>query len=147
MLFSRVRLRRGLKLLPGGYIQQRVQPSDDRSAAWNSAFPWQIVASITLLCIFGILMWRYKHKSRDGEIFLLYIALYATGRFLLEFLRGDPNRGYVVNHLLSTSQFIALLVLGFAAVLAYRWYGPGRKATSFAGSVNPKVRLQSKVKG
>lgn len=110
-------------------------------------FPWQVVASITLLCIFGILMWRYRHKSRDGEIFLLYIALYATARFLLEFLRGDPDRGFVFNHLLSTSQFIALLVLGFAAALAYRWYGPGRQAGSFAGSASPKVHLQSKVKG
>jgi phosphatidylglycerol---prolipoprotein diacylglyceryl transferase len=91
-------------------------------------FPWQIVASITMLCIFGILIWRYRHKSRDGEIFLLYIVLYAIARFSLEFLRGDPDRGFVFNHLLSTSQFIALLVLGVAGVLAFRWYGPGRKA-------------------
>lgn len=96
-------------------------------------FPWQIVASITMLCIFGILIWRYKHKSRDGEIFLLYIVLYAIARFSLEFLRGDPDRGFVFNHLLSTSQFIALLVLGVAGVLAFRWYGSGRKAKAVSG--------------
>ncbi|HXH48358.1 MAG TPA: prolipoprotein diacylglyceryl transferase [Terriglobia bacterium] len=107
-------------------------------------FPWQIVDSVTLLCLFGILIWRYKHKRRDGEIFLLYIVLYAVARFSLEFLRGDADRGFVFNHLLSTSQFIALLMLGLAAVLAYRWYGPGRKAGAVAGNVNAKARLHSK---
>jgi phosphatidylglycerol---prolipoprotein diacylglyceryl transferase len=107
-------------------------------------FPWQIVASITMLCIFGILIWRYRHKSRDGEIFLLYIVLYAVARFSLEFLRGDSDRGFVFNHLLSTSQFIALLVLAVAAVMAFRWYGPGRKAQTVAGNVNAKAHLHSK---
>lgn len=114
-------------------------------------FPWQIVASITLLCIFGILLWRYKYKTRDGEIFLLYIVLYAAARFALEFLRGDPDRGFVFNHLLSTSQFIALLVLIVALTLAYRWYGPGRKAGAVAGiaegaggRVGAKAHLRSK---
>jgi len=102
-------------------------------------FPWQIVASITLLCIFGILLWRFKHKSRDGEIFLFYMVLYAVARFSLEFLRGDSVRGFVFNGLLSTSQFIALLVLGFATVLAYRWYGPGRKAEAVVRNVKAKA--------
>jgi phosphatidylglycerol:prolipoprotein diacylglycerol transferase len=111
-------------------------------------FPWQIVASFTMLCIFGILLWRFRHKSRDGEIFLLYIVLYAVARFSLEFLRGDPDRGFVFNHLLSTSQFIALLVLGLAAVLAFRWYGPGRTPGAVAGRsgerVGAKAHLHSK---
>ena len=102
-------------------------------------FPWQIAESVTLLCIFAILMWRFRHKSRDGEIFLLYIALYAVERFSLEFLRGDPDRGFVFNHLLSTSQFIALLVLAVAGVIAYRWYGPGRKAAVAHGNPGGKV--------
>lgn len=110
-------------------------------------FPWQIVDSFTLLCIFGILLWRYRHKSRDGEIFLLYIVLYGVARFSLEFLRGDPDRGFVFNHLLSTSQFIALLVLAVAAVLAWRWYGPSRKASAPGGApanVSAKAQLHSK---
>ena len=90
-------------------------------------FPWQPVESVTLLCIFAILIWRYRHKSRDGEIFLLYLVLYAIARFFLEFLRGDPDRGFVFNHLLSTSQFIALLALLTALGVAIKWYGfPGR---------------------
>ena len=107
-------------------------------------FPWQLVASMTMLCIFGILIWRYKHKSRDGEIFLLYIVLYAVARFSLEFLRGDSDRGFVFNHLLSTSQFIALLVLVVAALLAYRWYGPGHKTHAVVGDAEAKAHSHSK---
>ena len=49
--------------------------------------------------------------------FLVTSASDAAGRFSVEFLRGDENRGFVFHHLLSTSQFIALLVLaGIASV-------------------------------
>jgi phosphatidylglycerol---prolipoprotein diacylglyceryl transferase len=86
-------------------------------------FPWQPVASVTNFAIFGILIWRYRHKVREGEIFILYLVLYAVARFSLEFLRGDADRGFVFHHLLSTSQFIALLMLGMAGVLGWLWLG------------------------
>jgi phosphatidylglycerol:prolipoprotein diacylglycerol transferase len=76
--------------------------------------PIQIYESLATLGIFGILLWRYRHKTRDGQIFVLYLALYAAARFFLEFLRGDEDRGFMFNHLLSTSQFIALLALATA---------------------------------
>lgn len=79
--------------------------------------PTQLYESLATLSIFGLLLWRYGKKTRDGEIFLLYMTLYAGARFFLEFLRGDEDRGFVFNHLLSTSQFIALLILGAVAVL------------------------------
>lgn len=115
-------------------------------------FPWQLAASFTMLCIFGILIWRFGHKSRDGEIFLLYIVLYAVARFSLEFMRGDQIRGFVFNGLLSTSQFIALLMLAFASVLAYRWYGPGHKTRAVVaasgglsgGAVGTKANFRSR---
>ncbi len=85
--------------------------------------PTQVYESLATLLIFGILLWRYRRKTRDGQIFLLYLTLYAVARFFLEFLRGDEDRGFVFNHLLSTSQFIALLVLATAASLALWWRG------------------------
>jgi phosphatidylglycerol:prolipoprotein diacylglycerol transferase len=90
-------------------------------------FPTQIFESVATFAIFAILLWRYRKKRRDGEIFLLYLALYAVARFLLEFLRGDEDRGFVFNHLLSTSQFIAVLMLLTSAALAYHlWARPPR---------------------
>jgi phosphatidylglycerol:prolipoprotein diacylglycerol transferase len=80
--------------------------------------PTQPIMSLTSLSIFAILMWRYSRKSRDGEIFVLYLALYAVARFFIEFLRGDEDRGFVFHHLLSTSQFIAILALATAVWMA-----------------------------
>jgi phosphatidylglycerol:prolipoprotein diacylglycerol transferase len=81
-------------------------------------YPTQLMESAATLVIFGILLWRYKKKSRDGEIFVLYLGLYAVARFFLEFLRGDPDRGFVFNNLLSTSQFSGVLARAAAIVLA-----------------------------
>jgi len=80
--------------------------------------PTQLYLSLTSLSIFAILIWRYSRKSRDGEIFVLYLALYAVARFFIEFLRGDEDRGFVFHHLLSTSQFIAILALATAVWMA-----------------------------
>ncbi|MGO9275120.1 MAG: prolipoprotein diacylglyceryl transferase [Terriglobia bacterium] len=84
--------------------------------------PTQVYESLATLAIFGILLWWYPRKTRDGEVFLIYLTLYAVARFFLEFLRGDEDRGFVFHHLLSTSQFIALLALVAAAVMAYFFY-------------------------
>jgi phosphatidylglycerol:prolipoprotein diacylglycerol transferase len=81
--------------------------------------PTQILESLATFLILGILLWRYRHKTFDGEIFLLYMALYGTARFFLEFLRGDEDRGFVFGHLLSTSQLIALVMLATAVVVTF----------------------------
>jgi phosphatidylglycerol:prolipoprotein diacylglycerol transferase len=81
-------------------------------------YPTQPIMSLASLSIFAILMWRYSRKSRDGEIFVLYLALYAVARFFIEFLRGDEDRGFVFHHLLSTSQFIAILAFATAVWMA-----------------------------
>jgi len=82
--------------------------------------PTQLYESITTLAIFGVLMWWFPRKRRDGDIFLGYLGLYAVARFSLEFLRGDESRGFVFHNLLSTSQFIALLVLAGIATVYIR---------------------------
>lgn len=88
-------------------------------------YPTQIFESLASAAIFGILLWRFRRKKRDGEIFLLYMTLYAVARFFLEFLRGDPDRGFVFNNLLSTSQFIAILILlAVMALVVYRRLHP-----------------------
>ncbi len=93
--------------------------------------PTQLYESFATFVIFGILLWRFPKRRRDGEVALAYIGLYAVARFFLEFLRGDEDRGFVFHHLLSTSQFIALLALaGVAAAMIWRrrhrGEGPGR---------------------
>lgn len=76
-------------------------------------FPVQGIesASVFLLGIIcGILVLR---KSKI-KVEYLYIFVYATLRFILEFFRGDKERGFIF--IFSTSQIISLLLI-FAASL------------------------------
>jgi len=101
--------------------------------------PTQLYEALATFVIFTVLVWCYRRKSYDGQIFLLYLVLYAAARFFIEFLRGDEDRGFVFNHLLSTSQFIAVLALATAAGLAY--YLRGRRAeVRLAVDRSPQVK-------
>ena len=71
--------------------------------------PTQIYLSINAFVIFGILMWAWRRRTYDGEIFCLYVLLYAISRGVLEIFRGDLVRGFVVPGILSTSQFIGVI--------------------------------------
>jgi phosphatidylglycerol:prolipoprotein diacylglycerol transferase len=101
--------------------------------------PTQLYESLACFLIFAILVWRYRTKQYDGQIFILYISLYAVARFGIEFLRGDEDRGFVFNHLLSTSQFIALLALATAAGL-YRYLRKPRREGAVVEAGIPAVK-------
>lgn len=60
-------------------------------------------------CLFLIYMARKCKKQ--GQVLSLYLICYSIGRFILEFFRGDLNRGAVGT--LSTSQFISLFIFAF----------------------------------
>jgi phosphatidylglycerol:prolipoprotein diacylglycerol transferase len=55
-----------------------------------------------------------RRKRFDGDVILAYTFLYAVARFVLEFFRGDEDRGFIIGWL-STSQFIAA-ILGPTAI-------------------------------
>ncbi|MFN6087240.1 MAG: prolipoprotein diacylglyceryl transferase, partial [Cyclobacteriaceae bacterium] len=56
----------------------------------------------------------------------LYLIIYASGRSVLETLRGDLERGFVIQDWLSNSQFISILVIGLSI---YFYVKLNRKAT------------------
>ena len=76
--------------------------------------PAQAYESLVCAVLFVILIRLLRQKRFDGEVILAYTALYAIARFVLEFFRGDADRGFVIGWV-STSQFIAA-VLGPAAI-------------------------------
>jgi phosphatidylglycerol:prolipoprotein diacylglycerol transferase len=82
--------------------------------------PTQLYEAVTNLAIFWFLWTVLKKKKFQGQVFILYLVLYSTSRFVIEFFRGDPERGFVFNELLSTSQFISLILLSVAGVLYWR---------------------------
>jgi phosphatidylglycerol:prolipoprotein diacylglycerol transferase len=76
--------------------------------------PTQLYLSLNALVIFLILQWAYRRRSFDGEVFWLYVLLYAITRGILETFRGDSARGFLIPGILSTSQFIGLLAAAAA---------------------------------
>lgn len=76
--------------------------------------PTQLYLSLNALVIFLVLQWAYRRRTFDGEVFWLYVLLYAITRGILETFRGDSIRGFLVPGLLSTSQFIGLLAAATA---------------------------------
>ncbi|MFB3920819.1 MAG: prolipoprotein diacylglyceryl transferase [Terriglobia bacterium] len=104
--------------------------------------PTQLYESLAMFVIFAILVWRYRNKTYDGQIFVLNLVLYAVARFFIEFLRGDEDRGFVFGHLLSTSQFIALVALATAAALTIHLRGRQVAAAPVAVAVPQAKRAR-----
>jgi len=78
--------------------------------------PAQLYESFTTLAIFAILLVFYRRKRFSGQIFALYLILYGVARFILEFFRGDADRGFVFAWV-STSQFVSLLIIPAGLIL------------------------------
>ena len=79
--------------------------------------PTQLYESAAALLIFFGLLWLSGRKRFEGQVALVYLVFYAATRFVIEFYRGDAARGTVFHGLLSTSQFIAILVAVAAGLL------------------------------
>jgi phosphatidylglycerol---prolipoprotein diacylglyceryl transferase len=79
--------------------------------------PVQLYESLVCLALFAFLVWLVRRKRFDGEIILAYTLLYAVARFVIEFYRGDADRGFVLGGLLSTSQFIGIILVVISLVL------------------------------
>lgn len=77
--------------------------------------PTQLYESIGEFINFFILITLRRYKSFNGQIFMTYILLYSLLRFIVEFYRGDTNRGFITSEL-SISQGISILMF-FTAII------------------------------
>jgi phosphatidylglycerol:prolipoprotein diacylglycerol transferase len=73
-------------------------------------YPTQLFEAFYIFIVMMILLFVKKSKHFTGQLFLSYLLLYAIGRFILEYFRGDTGRGFLIQGFLSHSQFIALCV-------------------------------------
>lgn len=81
-------------------------------------FPTQLIESV-LNIMAGILLILYTRRTRKpGRPISIYIIYYSLMRFILEFLRGDSQRGIFFN--LSTSQLISILLLPIGLYLFFK---------------------------
>jgi phosphatidylglycerol:prolipoprotein diacylglycerol transferase len=67
-------------------------------------------AGAELLILILLLLTERRGRPFAGRTFWSYMGLYAISRFIIEFFRGDLQRGVVVGEI-STSQFVSLLLV------------------------------------
>lgn len=80
-------------------------------------YPVQLFEAMAEALIFLLLFWFRKKKKFDGEVFLLYIIIYPVVRAILETFRGDTIRGFIIDGVLSTSQFISIIWVVIATIV------------------------------
>lgn len=94
--------------------------------------PTQLYEAATNLLLGAFLIWFYRRRQFDGQVFWSYVLAYAVMRFFHEFLRADP-RGFLFDNALSTSQLIAIIgatiALGMLARMKAK-RGPAEPAES-----------------
>ena len=79
--------------------------------------PTQLMSAAFDLCMAAFLIFMLRRVKYRGMVSGFYLILYGVGRFIIEFFRGDPERGKV--GVLSTSQFISIFMIIFAAAYIY----------------------------
>jgi phosphatidylglycerol:prolipoprotein diacylglycerol transferase len=99
--------------------------------------PVQLYESVVCAGLFLFLVWFSRRKRVDGDVILAYTLLYAVARFWLETFRGDADRGFVFDGLLSTSQSIAIVMFFSSITLFARRH---RRTTARSEDV-PRARI------
>lgn len=88
--------------------------------------PTQAYDAASNLLIILILLSIQRRQKYNGQIFVVYLVLYAIGRSIVEQFRGDTARGFVdfwglySNEWLSTSTFVAAISISIALALHFR---------------------------
>lgn len=81
-------------------------------------YPTQLMEALNGLIIFTVLLIYRRKPHKIGMPSAIFLFIYSTLRFLVEFLRGDPERGFFGP--LSTSQWISLFLFALGIVLSLR---------------------------
>jgi len=83
--------------------------------------PTQLLSSAGNFLFAAILLLYARKERRAGKIGALYLILYSIGRFIIEFFRND-YRGSI--GVLSTSQFISIIILAIGLALFFMYKAP-----------------------
>jgi phosphatidylglycerol:prolipoprotein diacylglycerol transferase len=93
--------------LPGFLDQEYYHPLFLYESLWN-------------LSNMGLLLWisrRFSDRLKSGDVFLVYLIIYPTGRFLLDFLRLDASQLGGIN---ANQTFMAIVAVLALLTLAWR---------------------------
>jgi len=91
--------------------------------------PTQLYEALYILLVMIVLLAIRQRRKFYGQLFLLYLILYAAGRSILETFRGDAERGYLLDGYLSHAQFVALCIIAATLYVYRRWSKTNRVST------------------
>ena len=81
--------------------------------------PTQIINMINAVIMFCVLYFVYKRRKFFGQVGASFLIYYGISRFLIEFLRGDADRGIYFGGIVSTGQ-IVMIVSFVAGIIMYK---------------------------
>jgi phosphatidylglycerol---prolipoprotein diacylglyceryl transferase len=84
-------------------------------------YPTQLFDIAVNMIILATVLVLQNKKKFEGQLFLVYLMMYGVGRSIVEMYRGDETRGFIIDGVVSHSQFIAFFIIVTCAVLWSRW--------------------------
>lgn len=83
--------------------------------------PTQLIQMANDLVLCLVLTWFWRRKPEPpGTVFWIYVLLYGMTRGIIEFWRGDAQRGLYFDGRISTSQLLAAAGIVFATIMLAR---------------------------
>lgn len=83
--------------------------------------PTQLYEWAAEFAIFLLLSWMFPRKRFDGQIAGTYLFVFGIARFIIEYWRGDPDRGSLFGGAISATQLISILLVLLGGALWVRW--------------------------
>lgn len=74
-------------------------------------YPTQLMEAGAELVTFAILLVVRHYKKFSGQVVATYLILYGVARFVIEFFRGDMDRGFVIPDVISVSQLVSIFMI------------------------------------
>lgn len=88
--------------------------------------PVQLIESACNLIIFAVILTLFIKQIGQRKLIYIYLIVYPVVRFVMEFMRGDEVRGFLLG--LSTSQWISIILFAFSVISLIRLYIKGKRA-------------------
>jgi len=101
-------------------------PGFEQVAKYHPLFLYESLLNLIAAGLLILINRKWRSKLFTGDLFLLYLVLYPTIRFFLEFLRLDPSpvNGININQ---TSMLVVLVVAVLLLVLRHTVWAEGLK--------------------
>ena len=96
-------------------VTHSAAPREDAVASL-AVHPTQIYESLAGLALFVLSVWLLTHRKFRGQVLVTVGGIYGLWRFFIEYLRDDPERGFLFGF--STSQLISLALVP-VCIIAY----------------------------